>query len=227
MLRAESEIFNELEKLCVSPDYARAIAYICFSDNMILNFDNFHADLIAESFSKDRLIKVEISALIGLLMKKNIDLKIPSQDTIQSYIDTTEKLLSEIHQVIIADVSVDFTPEKIKNKDFNPFKNGSILREAIFYASESAFNFQYRDLFPIKYKADNDCFIKNRNYSVEEANIVISAIEKYQRVNVSDALENAAAKNQSNWTMLSGYIFSVSDIVKTTKLDCKIVKKCY
>jgi len=45
-----------------------------------------------------------------------------------------------------------FDPCKIGDQNFNPFKKGNVLREAIFYGGESAYQFQYRDLSKIKNK---------------------------------------------------------------------------
>lgn len=33
--RAESELFEELQKLCFSPGYIHAIAYFCWRDNLV------------------------------------------------------------------------------------------------------------------------------------------------------------------------------------------------
>lgn len=72
-VRKEEEIFEELGKLCASPGYVHAIAHICFRDNVIAYKDEMKAEDMQHMFSRSRLIRTEVSTLIGLLVKKEID----------------------------------------------------------------------------------------------------------------------------------------------------------
>ncbi|BES72579.1 hypothetical protein RE428_35970 [Marinobacter nanhaiticus D15-8W] len=67
--RLEKDIFLELSELCASPGYIHAIAAICFRDNTIRYSDKLTGDHLSHFFSQERLIRTEISTLIGLMCK--------------------------------------------------------------------------------------------------------------------------------------------------------------
>ena len=71
-MRSEQAIFDDLTKLCSSPGYVHAIAYLCFRDNVIRYSDELKPEDMQQLFSKSRLIRTEISTLIGLLLKAEI-----------------------------------------------------------------------------------------------------------------------------------------------------------
>ena len=72
--KSEANIFKELEELCTSSGYIHAIAYLCFRDNMlIMSGEEITVDDILNQYSDERLIRTEISTLLGLILKKDID----------------------------------------------------------------------------------------------------------------------------------------------------------
>ena len=95
-MRKEQTIFVELESLCASPGYVHAIAYFCFRDNMIRYSGEMRAADMQHLFSKSRLIRTEISTLIGLMLKHDIDYNLPAPQVLEKYVETTEALLEEI-----------------------------------------------------------------------------------------------------------------------------------
>ena len=84
--REEQQIFSDLETLSTSPGYAHAIAYFCFRDNIIQFSGSMTVDDMLPLFSWDRLIRTEISTLIGLMLKSEIDISLPSLEIMQNYI---------------------------------------------------------------------------------------------------------------------------------------------
>jgi len=180
LMRSEQAIFDELAKLCSSPGYIHAIAYLCFRDNMIRYSGEMKPEDMRHMFSKNRLIRTETSTLIGLLIKNEIDCRVPAPNVLQQYIDKTEALLQEIHQSMSAAFWATLDPTKVGDKNFNPFTSGAVLREPIFYGGESAYSFQYRDLSPKKYARDNDWLTANKRFSIEAARNVVHAIGRMQ-----------------------------------------------
>ncbi|MHB1229868.1 MAG: hypothetical protein ACYCY3_06085 [Halothiobacillus sp.] len=89
-MRTEQSIFDELANLCASPGYICAIAYFCFRDNMIRYSGEMKSEDMQHLFSKSRLIRTETSTLIGLLLKHDIDYDLPSPETLEEYVKTTE-----------------------------------------------------------------------------------------------------------------------------------------
>jgi hypothetical protein len=132
-IRTESEIFSDLSELCLSPGYLHAIAYFCFRDNTIrYDPDKVTPENILEQYGMEHLLRTEISTLIGLTSKGDLNADMQSPETIQGYIDKTEQLLKEIHQSMLSGMGDVFDLRQASNQNFNPFSNGTFLRESIF-----------------------------------------------------------------------------------------------
>src|SRR5262245_9173494 len=96
-------------------------------------------------FSMSRLIRSEISTLIGLMAKKPIDYALPPPNELRRLAMRTEELLEEIHKAMTLSWRDGLFPEKPTPNDASSFWQGENLREPIFYGGESAYSFQYRD----------------------------------------------------------------------------------
>lgn len=179
-MRSEQTIFDDLAKLCASPGYVHAIAYLCFRDNMIHYSGEMKSEDMQHLFSKTRLIRTETSTLIGLLLKNNIDYSLPAPEVMQQYIDKTEALLEEMHHSMCAVLLASSDPQKVADKEFNPLTSGAVLREPIFYGGESAYSFQYRDLSPRKYANDDEWLKANKGFSIQAAQDVVYAVGRIQ-----------------------------------------------
>jgi len=222
--RNENEVFKELENLCNSPGYVHAIAYFCFRDNTIRYADEVKLEDVIQQFSMDRLVRTEISTLIGLVCKNDIDETLPSPDVTQEYISKTNSLLQELHQSMMAPLQDVFNTSRIIDDKFNPFNSGSILRESIFYGGESAYHFQYKDLAKYKYRKDNDWIIENKCYSLDQAISVISSIQILQNDKINDVLASLIDKHQNELTFYESFTFNIKDIVDKSGLDSIVAK---
>lgn len=167
-MREEQEIFDDLAKICASPGYAHAIAYLCFRDNMVGYEGEMTAEDMQHLFSMDRLVRTEISTLIGLLIKGKINYSLPTPVVMQNYLEKTEALLQEMHNSMSAKLAE------------NPLTSGAALREPIFYGGESAYTFQYRDLAIKKYANDDAWLITNKGFSIQQASNVVRAVSEIQ-----------------------------------------------
>jgi hypothetical protein len=149
-MKSEKDIFEELSKLCVSPGYVHAIAFLCFENSGIIFEKEFDAKVIrdASARNKSNLVRNELSTLIGLLIKEKIDYQLQPSQEIENYLNRTIDLLQELHRTFLP------SPHNFFEKE-NPFTRGDFLREAIFYGGESAYIFQYLDFSIKKYKNDN------------------------------------------------------------------------
>ena len=180
-MRKEQDIFDELATLCTSPGYVHTIAYLCFRDNIIPYGDEMTAKDMQRLFSPERLLRTEISTLIGLLIKKEIDYALPTPDVTQQYITRTEELLEELHRAMSNEIFGGRDLKEVVESGLNPFDLGTALREPIFYGGESAYSFQYRDLSPKKYAADDEWLKSNKGFSVEAARDVVNALDLLRR----------------------------------------------
>lgn len=224
IVREETEIFLELSELCASPGYVHAIAYFCFRDNTVRYNEKLTSDDLLQQFSEERLVRTELSTIIGLTCKSQISTDLPSPDLIQEYIQKTETLLQEIHQSMMPPMEEIFNPNKIDDPSFNPFKSGKSLREPIFYSAESAYYFQYRDLSKEKYKKDTDWFSKNKGFSIQQALDVIASLQSLLNNKINDLLKKNE-KEHSESTFLSGYTFTAQEISENSNIDIDIVSK--
>lgn len=224
-MRSEDSIFDELAKVCSSPGYIHAIAYLCFRDNIIRYTGEMKPEDMQHMFSKNRLIRTETSSLIGLLLKNDIDRRVPSPNVLQQYINKTEALLEEIHGSMSTAFWASGKPMKSADKEFNPFNSGAVLREQIFYGGESAYSFQYRDLSPKKYARDNDWLIANKGFSIQTARDVIHAIGRMQDEKSIASIHTMRGVHPDQWTFLTGVTFTSKEIAAFAKIDISTVVK--
>ena len=192
-VRSEQEIFNGLAALCVSPGYAHAIAYLCFRDHVVSYGDALKGEDYAKLFASDRLIRTEISTLIGLMVRAPRDLTIPDIKTLESFIERTETLLKELHDCLNEPAKAELRKafaDPGNPKDFNPFANAAALREPIFYGAESAYSFQYRDLSVGKYARDEEWLKKHKGFTPKEARKVVAVLNEFLSDNLLKTLKN-------------------------------------
>jgi hypothetical protein len=214
-MRSEQEVFDDLAELCVRPGYSHAIAYFCFRDHVVGYGASLKGDDYAKLFSLDRLIRTEVSTLIGLMVRKPRDLGMPDSKTLEGYIKRTENLLGELHEVLNEPVKAEmkkaFADPKMA-KDFNPFANAAALREPIFYGSESAYSFQYRDLSISKYANDEKWIREHKKFTPTEAKAVVIAIGGFLNEKLLNKLKEMRDIPPDKWSVLAGLEFSAADI---------------
>jgi hypothetical protein len=146
------------------------------------------------------------------MMHGPIDFSLPPQETISHYVARSDALLDELHQAIFTVRPDLFSLDKLKEPDFNPFKYGDVLREAIFYGGESAYTFQYRDLAPVKYRADADWLKRNKRIELDVAHDVCRDIATLLDARLMETLTSLRNKPPAEWTMLDGFTFSSEEI---------------
>lgn len=221
--KKEIDIFDELAQLCTSSGYIHAIAFLCFSNNVVMFDDEPTTDELAKIYSNERLIRTEISTLVGLMLKNEINCTIPKPIILQSYIEDTHRLLKELHQAIIApskDIFIDIIQN---NRDENPFTQGILLRESIFYAAESAYDFQYLDLFVKKYKNDNKWFLENKNFEIENIQTLIKYIVDIQQKKILELGEKLLSLHPDFWTTIDIFSFTVDELIELTDFSKEFI----
>ncbi|WP_390331548.1 nuclease-related domain-containing protein [Undibacterium arcticum] len=176
-------------------------------------------------FSMTRLIRTEISTLIGLLLKNDINYCVPAADVMEQYLEKTEALLEEIHQSMLGPWRAALDPKKVTDKGSKPFTNGAALREPIFYGGESAYSFQYRDLSPRKYGKDDEWLKTNKGFSIQTARDIVYSVGKLQEAKSIATLKALRKNPPEQWTVLPGFEFTVQEIAEQTNIDSAVVKK--
>ena len=143
----------------------------------------------------------------------------------QQQIERTEGLLEELHETFrTAMTAIIVEAMKSPSSEVNPFKRGDVLREAIFYAGESAYNFQYRDLAPQKYTADDIWLQTNKSFPINAARDVVRALENIQSQKIASTLAQMVELPPSQWTILGGFTFGLNEVVTTSGLATPTVE---
>jgi hypothetical protein len=223
--RDEKDIFSDLTNLCTSNGFAHIIAYYCFRDTIFGFSDNTTSDDYIHMFSTERLTRMEISTLIGLMFKDDINYSLPVPEVFQYLVEKTDALLKELHQSMSAPIFTELDLSKIEREGFNPFTRGAVLREPIFYSGESAYNFQYRDFSLKKYVKDNDWFLNNKGFSIEDARTVISCIYEIQMRKLLENVNSFKKKEPQHRTILPGFIFSNKEVANQCSVEKSIINK--
>jgi len=222
--RTEQEVFADLAALCCRPGYVHAVAYLCFRDNMILYAGRVKEADMRKMYSPSRLIRTEINTLLGLMIKVEIDWTLPASKITQQYMDTTERLLEELHHCMSGEFWSGLTKEAVESS-FNPLERGEVLREPIFYSGESAYNFQYLDLAARKYAADAPWLEANRGFTIDHASRIAKIVEDIH-VNRFDAFcERVRKQRPDEWTMLPLFAFTAEEIAVKANLATNVVER--
>ena len=98
------------------------------------------------------------------------------------------------------------------------------MRGPIFYAAESAFSSQYRDLAVRKYARDEDWLRKHKNFSADEGNRTVGAINESLNENLLATLKTLKSTPLDQWTFLGGFTFTADDIAKKSGLPLRTVE---
>lgn len=84
--RDESKIFEDLAALAASPGYVHAVAQMCHRDNVIYFKDKLKPSDMEGLFSRERLIRTELTTLIGLMAKTSLNFSQPTAQALKGYV---------------------------------------------------------------------------------------------------------------------------------------------
>lgn len=222
--RAESAVFSDLADLCSSPGYVHALAYICHRDNFIAYDTRMKSPDMAKLFTRGRLIRTEITTLIGLVVKKDIELSLPEPAVMQAYIDRTEAMMDELHAAIGSPMFENMSAAVTGQAIDAATTRGAFLREPIFYGGESAYSFQYRDFSPEKYVKDDEWLRRTKGFSIRAATAVVRAIGERQNENVVAAHQAMPPDDPASWTILPGFFLSAEELVASSGVALEEVR---
>lgn len=220
-VRSEEQCFQELMEVCRSPGFAHAIAMFCFRDNWIGFKDQMTGKLIADRKSPQRLIRTEIASLIGGMLGGTGSIDLPDQGVIAEYLERAECLLEEIHQCMVAEAFSNLQP------DSSPLSTGEAIREAAFYATESAYAFQYKDFAEVRYRQDEQWLVDNVGFTLKDAKVIADAIVDIQSQKAMDHLNILRKIDPALWTMLPAFELGPEEVAAAARLPAKKVESFF
>jgi len=115
--RPEQEVFEDLGRLCASPGFIHALAYLCFRENTVAIGETLTAEDLLPRHSPDRLIRNELTTLAGLLVKGPLNFVVPDAATMERYIDSATALLEELHHSMMEPWKAGLTPTSLASGD--------------------------------------------------------------------------------------------------------------
>ena len=206
--RAEAEILDELRQLCQTPGFAHLVAQIIVRDNFIFYKDEMTPADMAHLFGFKRLIRTEVATLIGYMIQGGAQVFGPLPADPMTLVARVEALLEELHHRLSWAMFGGGLENILAARD-----DAETLREPIFYAGESAFNFQYRDFAVQKYHADNGWLEANRGFTIEDAAAIIDACLSLTEGQVTANREAVNRDDPASWSPLPGFIVTRADLV--------------
>ena len=210
--REEIQILEELADLAASPGFAHAVAQLCYRDNVIHIQGELKPADMDRLFSKERLIRTELTTLIGLMAKKTLDLAPQKSEVIDGYVKRTDALMEELHNAMSYPMfAAMFEAAQPGPVPPNPW-HGPGMREPIFYGTESAYTFQYRDLAPEKYGADDEWMLNNKGFTSGQARTVAKAMCNLMDEKGTRLLVESQATKESPATWLPSFEFSQDEV---------------
>ncbi|MBD8622764.1 SEC-C metal-binding domain-containing protein [Pseudomonas sp. CFBP 13727] len=214
-MRTETEVFDELRQLCKEPGYIHAIAYFCFRDFTVTIGEQLTTDDLLHLFGTNRLIKTELTTLLGMMVQGPNICNFPGPDQMQIMIDQTESLLSELHSSLMTNLRDGRT----KNTESD--EHGMAWREPIFYGGESAYASQYRELSKVRYSPDEAWLLSNKGFTTDTAVRIIYAIQSIQNSKLQTWYTNAPHQDPNTLTPLSCFTVTLDEIAENSEIDIR------
>lgn len=211
-MKTLQSIFNALGRLCTSKGFIHALAALQVRENVVSHDGHLTAHDLLKHVGPDRLIRTELTTLIGLLMREPIDFSLPSPQTLSTYIQQSDSLLGQLHEAMPPADPRTLVESASDPTAANPFASGELLQEAIFYAAESAYPFQYRDLTLRKYGADSDWLWAHRQLDIEVAADLCRGLATMLNAALTRLPERLKGLPIEEWTPLPAFVFSCSDL---------------
>lgn len=224
--RSEQEILAELQALCTKPGYVHAVAALCFRDNMLIYTERVTEADMQGRFDPSRLLRTEINTLLGLMLKSPIDWTLPSPAVLGEYITASDRLLQELHDAMSGAFSLGEAVASLeRGEHINPFDSGDAMREPIFYAAESAYNFQYVDLAAQRYAADAEWLQANVGFTIAQACAVADAADRLLTDRFPVFMESLRALPPDQWTMVLAFSVTPAEVAAYAGLEEALVER--
>lgn len=222
--RQETQVFEDLATLVALPGYVHSLAEIAYRDTVILIQDKLKPSDMDRLFSRERLIRTELTTLIGLMVKQPLDLSQQPTEVAADYVKRTDALMQELHDSMSYPMfSSIIEAAKTGSVPPNPWQ-GPGMREPIFYGTESAYAFQYRDLAPEKYGADDAWMSKSKGFTAAQGRAIAKTMCALIDEKGTQIVAGVREVNAPPQTWLSAFEFSLDEVVFHSGVEKSIVE---
>jgi len=218
--RSEKEVLKDLEEICKSQGFIHVLAALVFENN-------FHSVSIEETYPKiqdqyddAKLIRNELTVLHGLMIKHGIDTTPLSPDEIAETKARLYPLMEELHGSFYTDMIRDGSFLDDKN---GPMSHPDIIREAVFYAADSAFFFQQHVFAVDRYTKDNDWLEQNFGFKIEDAARISQALILNTHIN-AQAIQMGMFGEKGAENFLDIFSISIDGLCEMTSLSEETIR---
>ena len=155
----KNTIIEALEQLTREPGFVYTLAIVVRRDFFLDPSDAADLDW------HNRLSFQEVSLLVGLMVKTGIDLSVtPTEQQALEQTTKVYELFEQLHQAhyrpffdaLKRDVGKEFKVAEAESSHRDLFGSGQLMTEPIFYGGSGAYDFQYWEFAPRKYKKDHE-----------------------------------------------------------------------
>lgn len=152
----QADYINKIEEITSSYDFLYVIATIMF-----LDFCGPIEDLATKDMSKHFNYN-EASFLLGMWIK-NSKQNNGKKISLELEIENLRKVMEELHVTFITE-GPEFSDLSTSASEF--MTNGHTFKEAFFYASTGAYDYQYISRLSEKYRYDEKWLVENKRFSI-------------------------------------------------------------
>lgn len=150
------DTISKIEALTAEPGFIYTLAFILVRDLFL------DPAKLADIDWHDHLSTQELTFLIGLLVKRPINLEIPSEGDSARRFEEVYRLFLELHEKhshrFFEKLDTEMkhpTPDESMDDNYRRiFADGKLMTEPIFYSGSGAFDFQYLEFAVEKYRED-------------------------------------------------------------------------
>ena len=158
------------------------------------------------------------------MLKYPRNFEVQTDDVIEEYISKTDELLKELHESLWDRDRI--IKRMTSNPQDNPFMNGDSLREAIFYAGETAFRHQYLIFSAERYKPDNNWIFENKGFIIEHAVQIVAAIQciTLAKTNIMLRQQEYPEIKSLIKNTIDCFVFTPEEIMEITEYNKEIIE---
>ena len=224
--RSEQEIFDRLRRICRTPGYIHALAYVAMRDLVTFYEGALLSEDLSHLFSYERVIPREVMTLIGLLMRRPINIGLPEPQQLLEMVSETDAALRELHGSILWEGTDDLREKLTRGEQLEGSElTAASFREPIFYGADDSYLSQCRDFAVEKYALDADWIRRNKGFDPAVGPLVIRCVDSILgERGASVAGEFRAGTPVGEWTPLTGFTFALSEVVERIGRETESVR---
>ncbi|WP_158808550.1 nuclease-related domain-containing protein [Beijerinckia sp. L45] len=224
-VRPEQEVFEELAALAAKPGFAHVVAFLSVRDNFVWFKEDMTAEDMGHLYSRSRVIRTEMSTLIGLMVRADPDYAAPPPIDLASVTRRVEALLSELHDALSRPWVETVGTAGAEGRESGAWLVGDAMREPIFYGGEGAFSFQTCEFATRKYAADHAWILANKGASINDMIAVARATASLATERLR-AVASGGLTEMGDVRLLEAFSFTVAELAPYVDLPPATIGNC-